>query len=68
MFRYDTHTEQEPGLIFCCHVVTNLQFTLVLSSLFPAEAGCETCERMFYRWSLLRNNYKVFTLFVGTTL
>jgi len=28
----------------------------LMSAPLPAEAGCETCERMFYRWFLLRNN------------
>jgi len=61
MFRYDTHTEQEPDSLFCCHVVKSLQLTFVLSSLFPAEADCETCERMFYCWSLLRKNNNMAT-------
>jgi len=29
--RYDTHTAQEPGSLFWCHAVMNLQFTHVRS-------------------------------------
>jgi len=34
----------------------SLQFSSSLMSSLPAEAGCETRERIFYYWPLLRNN------------
>jgi len=44
--RYDIHTAQEPGSLFWYHAyaVVSLQFTK--STPAPAEADCETCERI----------------------
>jgi len=42
-FRYDTHTAQESGSLFWYHTVMSLPFT---KFSLPAEAGCETRERI----------------------
>jgi len=44
--RCDTHTAQEPGLLFWCHAVVSLHFTHVRSFAWSAEAVCQTCERI----------------------
>jgi len=44
IYRYDTHTAQESGSLFWLHAVVSC--SSIMSTLFSAEAGCETGKRV----------------------
>jgi len=60
IWRYDTHTAQEPGSLFWFHAVMSLQHSCPL--FFLLIHVVKLTSGLFYDWSLLRNNNMVTNL------
>jgi len=41
-----THCTRGVSSLFWCHEVVSLQFSLLMFTTSPADAGCEACKRI----------------------